>query len=154
MANEISSSALNDLLHQYVLVEWQASPTATPNRYVLTFAHHVLFDYTVARLLLRNPDRLVESLQNDPDLALTIRPSLGYRFQTAWWSDSARQQFWDLVLQVSRVDSIPEIGKLIGATVAADLADRISDFAPVLRALGDTAPEYKEAAERTVGHVV
>jgi hypothetical protein len=39
------SLILNDLLSTHILTEWQSSPADMPEQYVLTFAHHVLFDY-------------------------------------------------------------------------------------------------------------
>jgi hypothetical protein len=46
------------------------------------YSHHVLFDYAVARLVLRgDPSTLVKRLMDDPELAIVIRPSFSYHFQ-------------------------------------------------------------------------
>src|SRR5262249_26116294 len=53
VSHPTASLPLQEMLSAHILSEWQPSPDAQPDRYVLTFPHHVLFDYAVARLLLR-----------------------------------------------------------------------------------------------------
>ena len=85
-----ASGPLNQVLSSGVLVEWQPLPGVRPDRYVLAFAHHMLYDYGVARLLFRGPDeRLVERLEAEPDLALATRPSLVLHFLYLWEADGA-----------------------------------------------------------------
>jgi hypothetical protein len=66
-------SVLDDLLSHNVLAEWQPTPDSPPDRYVLTFAHHVLFDYAAARLVFRasgGPHAVASRLAEEPDLIL------------------------------------------------------------------------------------
>lgn len=80
-----SSAALHELLGTHVLTEWQPYPASAPDRYVLTFPHHALFDYAVARLVLRGePAGLVARLTAEPDLVLMVRPSLELHFEALW----------------------------------------------------------------------
>ncbi|NLG80266.1 MAG: hypothetical protein GX492_10685 [Firmicutes bacterium] len=150
-----TSAPLNDLLRAHVLVEWQPSPTAEPDRYVLTFSHHILFDYAVARLLLRGRhESLIGRLVDDPDLVVFVRPSLSLHFQHLWSADRDHQRFWDLVLRMMKVDEIPEIGKAVGASVAAQLAKDLSDLEPLCTSLEGPDEAPRRAAEQALRHLV
>ncbi len=143
---------LDDLLSTQVLIEWQPSLDAPPDRYVLAFSHHVLFDYAVARLLLRGTTEApVLLLVSDPELVIVVRPSLLFHFRHLW---SVREQFWDLVFRVIRADEIPDIGKLIGPSVAAELARTVLDLEPLCLALENHRAENQRAAEKVLGHIV
>ena len=152
--NAAASEILSDILSANVLTEWQPTPDAQPERYVLTFSHHVLYDYAVARLLLRGTlDTFVNRLENDPDLILAIQPSLVLHFQYIWLQDQARQAFWHLVLQVIRSSRIPEIGKLIGPRVATEVIKNTADCEPLIAALEDSDQENFQAASQALRHL-
>ena len=155
LGDSASSLSLKQVLKDHVLIEWQASSTARPDRYTLTFSHHVLFDYAVARLILRLGQQTpVECLEEDKELVLAIRPSLVLHFQHLWSSEEDRASFWDLLFQVLSSPAIPEIGKLIGSSVAAESITQFSDCEPLLRKLEDTDPESNEIADRAFSHLV
>jgi hypothetical protein len=148
-----ASAQLNDLLSNQVLVEWQPLPEVPPDRYVLAFSHHVLFDYAVARLLLRGTaDTVVRRLMNDSDLAIVVRPSLLHHFRHVWSVDGNRFQFWNLVFRIIRADRVPEIGKLIGPSVAAELARILEDVEPLSNALDNSRSDNYTAAEQALRH--
>jgi len=150
-----TSAPLNDLLSTQVLIEWQPSPQTVPDRYVLAFAHHVLFDYAVARLLLRGtPDALVRRLENDRELAVVIRPSLVLHFHHLWTVDESRRQFWDVAFRIILSDQIPEVAKLIGPAVAAELARTPSDLEPLCAALESANKQLRASAERALRHLI
>jgi len=147
-----SSADLDNLLSSQVLIEWQPSPNAPPERYILAFSHHVLFDYAVARLLLRGTtEALIRRLVNDPDLVLVVRPSLLFHFRHLW---SGHEQFWALVFRVTQTDEIPDIGKLIGPAVSAELAKTLSDLEPLCVAFEDSRPDIQNAAAQVLRHLV
>ena len=132
--------AVSQLLSSQILIEWRSSPTAAPERSIVTFGHHVLFDYAVARLLLRQPQPgISEVFREEPDLVLVIRPSVLLHFHHLWDLDSTRATFWTTALPLL-LTSIPEVGKLIGPSVAAQLASSISDLQPLLDALEVPTP--------------
>lgn len=150
-----AGASLNDLLSAQILAEWQPAPAAVPDRYVLTFSHHVLFDYAVARLLFRGtPAKLVHRLASDPELVLVVRPSLLLHFRHLWAVDCRHEQFWDLVLRVMRADGIPEIGKLIGPSVGAELAGRLPDLEPLCISTESLDQATRSAAEQALRHLV
>lgn len=155
VAGTDTSPLLDDLLSTQILIEWQSSPETQPERYILAFAHHVLFDYAVARLLLRGPrEKVVRRLVDDPDLVVFIRPSIMLHFSYLWNSEGRRPQFWDLVFRVIRAPEIPEIGKLIGPSVAAELTRTLSDLEPLCVALEDPDAQVQSAAEQALRHLV
>lgn len=149
-----SSQALHDLLSSHVLTEWRPSPAADPDRYVLAFAHNVLFDYAVARLLLRGGSgKLEDLLVNDPELVLAIRPSLVFHFRHLWSKEDSRTFFWKQVLDLVQIKNVPVVGKLIGPGVAAEMANQLAEFEPLFHALEDPDPEIHEAAGEVLKHV-
>ena len=155
VAEPTLSAPLTDLLSTQVLTEWQSSAALAPDRYVLTFSHHVLFDYAVERLLLRGtPETLVKRLTDDPELVIVVRPSLVLHFQHLWTADPRRAQFWDLVFQIIRAESIPEIGKLIGPAVGAERVDTLFDLEPLCTAIESTSQATITAAEQALRHLV
>src|SRR5207249_781309 len=63
---------LRDLLSTHVLAEW-LSPAGMPQHDVLTFPHHLLFDYAVARLSIPTDHKeLIARLIAEPDLLLAV----------------------------------------------------------------------------------
>lgn len=147
-----TSRALDQILSEHVLIEWQPSPTSRPDDSNLTFAHHVLFDYAVERMLLRSGVDLAQRLASDPELVLVIRPSLDMHFQHIWSLDNSRSLFWNLVLQVMKDIRIPEVGKLIGPVIAAESTARLSDLEPVLQGIED--PLRTTSAVAALRHII
>jgi signal recognition particle GTPase len=145
--------ALRDLQSSHILVDWRPAPDTAPNRYVLTFAHHVLFDYAVARLMLRgDPARMVARFEHDEELVVAIRPSLILHFQHEWEAQAERRLFWDLVFRFMRA-SVPEVGKLIGPSVAADLIERVADYQPLIGRLESDDSDSRRHGEQALRHL-
>ncbi|MEH2039221.1 hypothetical protein [Nostoc sp.] len=72
-----ASRFLTQILSSNILAEWTRSQNTKVERSILTFSHHVLFDYAVSRLFLGGlPQTTVERLEADLDLVIAIRPSL------------------------------------------------------------------------------
>jgi hypothetical protein len=153
---DAGSAALNALLTSHVLVEWQESDSAAPNRDFVAFSHHVVFDYAIARLQFRNlqPADLGGKFAAEPDLVISVRPSLVLHFQHVWERDSSRNPFWDLVLQLIRFEGVPEIGKLIGPGIAAAGTKDLSDLGSLFAELTAADPEQRRAAEHALQHLV
>jgi hypothetical protein len=145
------SQFLRDILSANILSEWELHPGGTVDESILTFAHHVLFDYAVARLLLRGTTQPVKLLESDPELVIAIRPSLVMHFEHVRSQDLG--QFWELIFGFTKSQVIPEIGKLIGPSVAVDSATGIEDFLPLILALSSTDPSRRECAEKAFRHV-
>lgn len=132
-ANDTASNAhLKDLLSTHVLAEW-TTRAGTPQRDFLTFPHHLLFDYAVARLSIpQEPKDLIARLTQESDLLIAIRPSIELHYQRLWHHDSER--FWDLTFDTITA-SVPEVGKLLGPSIAALSATNTNQFQPLLERL-------------------
>ncbi len=139
---EETDAAIRELLGSGVLVEAQ-SPTGADT---LAFSHHVLFDYAVARLMLR-VDRLqlAELVRARPELALVARPSFTLHFQYLW--EQQRETFWTVTLELSGDESLPLLGRIVAPAVAAEAASA-DDLDPLISALsaGGERQEHGQAA--------
>ncbi|UOZ05686.1 hypothetical protein [Amycolatopsis sp. WQ 127309] len=62
---------------------------------LLTYSHHILFDYSVAALIFAVDDRsqLVTRLRTDPNLVLVARPSIDLHLTDLWHVDQDRSTF-------------------------------------------------------------
>jgi len=155
LAHPNTSLLIKDLLSVQILVEWQASPEARPDRYSLAFSHHILFDYAVACLLFRgDAGKVIRRLANDPDLVIFIRPSLVLHFRYLWDLSKDHCAFWDLIFRIIASPEIPEVGKLIGPTVAAELARSLQDIEPLCGALDENDGKKQKVAEKALHHLV
>ena len=141
--------ALNDLLSAHVISEWQSEGSPTPDRYFIVFAHHVLFDFAVAQLLLAGEvNKTVALFADKPDLCIVVRPSLVFHFRTLWSNDSPR--FWELLFAFSANPAIPEFGRLIGPSVCVDLARTFDDIEPLFEHI----ERGYDTAESTLSYTV
>ena len=92
-------TALNDVLSAHVISEWQPEGSPTPDRSLIVFAHHVLFDFAVAQLLLAGEvNTTVDFFADDPDLCIVVRPSLVFHFRALWSID--RSPFLGVALRL------------------------------------------------------
>jgi hypothetical protein len=152
-----AGAVLDDLLSSNLLQEHQVS-LSQPDRYTLTFPHHLLFDYAVARLLFRgDPTRLVQQIAADPERIVAFRPSLALRFRHEWEIDKVkRSRFWELVFRFAEAPEIPLIGKIIGPTEAVEFFERIQDFEPLFERVGDEQRQtvVGDSAKNTKRHLI
>jgi hypothetical protein len=157
-SNPAAGRSLGEILRAHVLREFTTSPTALPDSAILVFSHHVLFDYAVARLLLRGtPETLSGFLTADPDAVLTVRPSIVMHFEWLWIRDSGDHEhraFWNAVFTVLTLPDLRPTVQLIGPTVAAELAVTEADLSPLTESLRATVADERLAGERALQHVV
>ncbi len=139
---------LDHVLRSGVLIERNAADASDGEH--LAFAHNVLFDYAVERLLLRGPGRLLERLAVDPPLLLRARPSVDLHMRWLWNEDTSRSEFWEETLSLAGSEEIAELPKTVAPAVVVDLARRLGDFGHLLAALDRNDP----AADNAIGHVV
>lgn len=146
------SRSLNQVLSSHILTEWESPSGGVVDRSILTFAHHVLFDYAAARLLFRGaPQSLIQRLESDINLVLAVRPSIVMHFQHLWLMDITL--FWETYLRLIRSERIPEIGKLVGASVAVEFMRGVESFAPLEHALSSEDVRQRELGEKAFRHV-
>lgn len=140
------SEPIHELLSGQVLTE-------STDRTTLGFGHHILFDYSTARLLLRGEGRLTGVLQDDAALTLVIRPSLVLHFQDLWQRGPDRRAFWDEVFGLARA-RVPETARTIGPTVAVSEARTLEDFRVIADLLDSTVRAEHEVAGQVFVHIV
>jgi hypothetical protein len=135
-----AGESLNEVLSAGVLVEWQQPGSPRPDQSLLTFSHHLLFDYGVSRLIFRGEPRdILRRLEEEPDLALAVRPSIALHFHHLWAEDPTRRAFWELAGLIQGSARVSEIAKTIGPVVAAELFTDPADMAPLVEPLGGGA---------------
>lgn len=155
LVDSLGALHLDELLSRQVLIEWQDATTANPQREVVSFSHHVLFDYAVARLLFRGDETaLPQRLADDRELVLVAHPSLVLHFQHLWHQDVTRRFFWETTLRVISTPDVRSIAKVIGPGVATDLAHQIHDLEPLCELLEIGSDSEREAAEGAFTHIV
>jgi len=140
----IHSGALARLLSDNVLTEEDRSGTAA--RRVLVFSHHILFDYTSMRCVLRNPLdelQLLQRLDADPALPLVARPSLDMLFDDLWQAAGDRHSYWQLALALAAsphlLASLPAAARLVASGPSAE------DLFPLSRACADPRPDRRRS---------
>ncbi|MBZ0232825.1 MAG: ATP-binding protein [Deltaproteobacteria bacterium] len=145
-----TGTALETLLSANVLVEWQKSEGVLPNRYILSYSHHVLHDYAIARLMLRG-DRssLLARLTENVDFALVARPSLSMHFHHLWADDP--DEFWRLSFDVLKLEGASKVLQLIGSSVAADSYRASEELEPLFESLTSQDPR---SASLFLSHLV
>ena len=152
--SDTTSQLLKDILSSNTLSEWKSSSQVKVERSILTFTHHVLFDYAVSCLIFRGIlDETLKRIEQEFDLVLAVRPSIVFLFQHLWFLERNRNSFWTLVLNVIQSDHIAEIGKLIGPSVAADLIQKANDYQPLFDALQGQSSQ-NEALCKTFSHLI
>ena len=148
-SSAVDQNELDELLRRGVLIERSAG-SGLPDSERLSFAHNVLFDYAVARLLLRAPGQLHARLKAEPALLLRVRPSVELHMRWLWSSDETRAQFWMAAIDLAADDQLSELAKTVAPAVAADLVADLEDLRPLLDALASDP----EAAEGTLRHLL
>ncbi len=153
LARPETLDSLDHLLSEGVLAELQ-SGSGTVVREVLVFSHHVLFDYAVERSLLRGTEeRLSRAILERPDLLLFARQSFDLHFRHLWDVDGDRKRFWEACLALATVEGVPQIGRIVGPVVAAELIGTVEDSRPLLDGLRPGS-EQRDGAEEILRHLV
>lgn len=147
---DTNADVLNDLLAARVLTE--AEEGGRIRRELIGFAHHVLFDYAVARVILRGqPELAVDALVREPDSLLFARPSYQMHFEYLWELDTNRCTFWSNALRLSSREDLPGIAKVIAPGVAARAASAMDDVQPLLTAIEGDDPGTVNCLQHVVG---
>ncbi len=141
------------LLHDGVLREAAHRLLASGGRPVL-FAHHILFDFAVAALLLGDEEhltRLAERLDADPGLAVLARPSLDLHLADVWQVEPGHATFWQLAHQLG-VPGGHALAALAAVATAVQEITGPSDLVPLADRLAGQG-DFTEAAHPLVGWI-
>ena len=152
--HEVSATTddLDRLLSEGVLTPAEG----TRDRLVrISFAHHVLFDYGVARLTLESGQArdFVSLLTGSDDRALLVAPGAMMAFQMLWQDDGQeRRGFWKKAFEVAGAGGGGAFCRMLPARVAATLTASLDDFSPVLECLRRPDCQDRSAAVFLVQH--
>lgn len=150
--DEAKAESISDLLSNNVLAEWiSVRDTIDSNR--LAFAHHMLFDYAVARLILENghaPD-FVKRIGASDDQALMLAPATTMAFQKLWLEeDESHKYFWDMAIALASEEFPCSLCRILAPRVVVEWICSETDFAPLVTALQS---ERKKAAHFFIQHL-
>ena len=95
----------------------------------VSFAHNILFDYGVARLLW-DETTITQFIEVDLSRTIFFRPSLAYFFHYLWLSD--RQLFWKLSFSFFESATLPERARIIPAVTIFEASRVLEDLNPIL----------------------
>jgi len=144
-----SEHRTTELLHRGVLDETTGGPLDNP---ILGFSHHILFDYAVARLLLKqDASAVIELLKENRGFALMARPSLVYALTNLWQSGGDRAAFWDLVWAITDSPQLDGPTKMVAPAVISEEARLKDDLHPVL---GELTGDKSAAAHFLLHHTI
>jgi len=115
----------------------------------ISFAHHVLFDYSVARLILDEgrADDFAARLTSSDQRALLIAPGATMALQALWHDGGPqRRAFWKKAFEVAGSGGTGAFCRMLPARVAAILTEAVDDFEPVLECLRQPQASDRAAA--------
>jgi DNA replication protein DnaC len=121
----------------------------------ISFAHHVLFDYAVARLTLEDgrANDFAARLTSSDQRALLIAPGATMALQALWQDDDAeRRMFWRKAFEIADSGGTGAFCRMLPARVAAALTEETVDFEPVLECLREAGCPDRAAAVFLVRH--
>lgn len=144
-----SEHRTTELLRRGVLDEASSSPLDSPS---LSFSHQILFDYAVARLLLKqDAAAVIELLKENGGFALMARPSLVYALTNLWHSGGNRTGFWDLAWTITE-SQLDGPARMVAPAVIADELLMTEDLRPILGEMdGDKASAARFLLHHTIG---
>lgn len=117
----------------------------------IAFSHHVLFDYTVARLTFdggQSPD-LASRLSKSHDSALMLAPAAIMALKMLWQKEGGarRAEFWKKAFQITSAGEVGSFSKMLPARIAAELVGKVSDYEIAIEALINPQSPDHEAAK-------
>lgn len=117
----------------------------------IAFSHHVLFDYSVARLVFRAGEAkdLAQRLSQSHDSALMLAPAAIMALRMLWQKGTVdrRADFWEKAYQITSAADAGSFSKMLPARIAAELVRSISDYEIELEVLKDGSNKNHEAAK-------
>ncbi|HEY0468944.1 MAG TPA: hypothetical protein VGC79_32350 [Polyangiaceae bacterium] len=122
---------------------------------VVAFSHHIVFDFSVAKLWLPTEhEALAELLISDPELLIVARPSLEMAIHRSWRADANRKPFWKAVLRMCGDNRMRAVGKIIGPALATVESTVWADVEPLGEALRSADAAIAAAADAALGYLV
>jgi DNA replication protein DnaC len=123
-------TAVDRLLHDGILYQPRSSR-------VLSFAHHVLFDYALAKLVfLRDDARFIDDeLLDATQDVLLVAPAIVLALRMVWDLDASRDRFWYVSFLLAADDRLGSFIHSLPARVAAEATALPTDVAQLVQAV-------------------
>lgn len=121
----------------------------------VSFAHHVLFDYGIARLVLEggHVSDFGPRLTSSDERALLVAPGATMALQMLWADDGVgRAEFWRQAFALAAAEGTGAFCRMLPARVAVALLETPGDIAPVLDCLRRPDCSDRKAALFLVQH--
>jgi hypothetical protein len=94
----------------------------------VSFTHNILFDYSMARLLL-DEQSVSSFIMEDPTRIIFYRPALSFFFHHLWSND--RDLYWKVSLRFTESTVSPPRARVIPAVVAYESVEQPEELAPL-----------------------
>lgn len=104
----------------------------------LSFAHNIIFDYAVARLLL-DEETIISFIAQEPSRTIFYRPSLSFFFHYLWFQD--RSLFWNVAFRFFGSDNLPERARVIAAVAVYDAVRVREEADPLIESATEVATQ-------------
>lgn len=100
------------------------------------FVHHIFQDFAIAKTLLPpDVEALAQMLGRHPLLPLVNLRSYMFSLEQLWESDSSREDFWMVAVQMQSHPALHGISRIVAPTLAAKRVENTSDLEPLLSLL-------------------
>lgn len=123
----------------------------------LSFSHHMLFDYAVARLILQrgHAKDLVSRLTGSDDHALLLAPAAMLAFRMLWSEDPEdprHSAYWNIAVSIANPQGPGAFSKMLPARAMADLVNAPEDVELLVEVLASGDQDKIEAARFLIMH--
>ncbi len=122
----------------------------------LKFAHHMLFDFAVAKLVfMRDGIRSIPiALEEHATDVLMVAPASTLALAMAWHYEAEHTAFWDVALGIATNEGLGAFMRTLPAKVAAEQVRTPEDVAPLLLAMNAEAVKKAAGAKFLARHIL
>lgn len=114
----------------------------------ISFAHHVLFDFVLSKLVLlaQDGESLHQEIVEAKDDVLLIAPASALALQILWDDEDRRKSFWSVAIKLATQKEQGAFARSLPAKTLAQSVSAPADFEPLLSLLRkSTALDYEPA---------
>ncbi|MDT0636369.1 hypothetical protein, partial [Spectribacter hydrogenoxidans] len=136
---DIQNPTLDELIKTGILVE------SGHSRDLVSFPHHLLFDYIAGRyhLAWHDPDTLLEQLDGDTSMALLLAPALRFTIERMWRNDNVeRPTTWKLVTGIYSANRVEPVLSNVAMRVVVEYIDNERDVAALMERVATSPTDF------------
>ncbi|HEY4302573.1 MAG TPA: hypothetical protein VGM73_17005 [Candidatus Didemnitutus sp.] len=151
--SEAEQQAVRELRSRGILQGPRLQFATLVNTDQLSFAHHLLHDYAIARALVpETGDAFVAYVVQHPLLPIFYRQSFIFALEELWDADEAHSAFWVATLRLEGEPKLHGITRLLGPILAARRVRASADLAALLTAVR-SAPALDAPGPKALTHL-